>query len=250
MNAMKSKSIDCIFADPPFNLGKNYHNGHNDDLPENDYLRWSYLWIDECVRLLSEGGSLFIYCLPKWAYHFAGHLDSKLVFRHWIATSMKSTFRRGRRLYPAHYAILYFTKGEPRVFNRLRVPIPRCRMPNCRAEIHDYGGHRKYINSRGLNLSDFWDDTSPVRHKKYKFRRFNELQPRIPERCIRLSTRKGAVILDPFGGGGSSYEAAERLKRYWIGMELGDCRPIVRRMKSHSACFRKTLPRKIRRVFN
>ena len=37
---------------------------------------------------------------------------------------MKGTFSRGKKLYPAHYALLYYTKGEPRVFNRVRLPIP------------------------------------------------------------------------------------------------------------------------------
>jgi site-specific DNA-methyltransferase (adenine-specific) len=231
MKRMRKESIDCIFADPPFNLGKDYRNGQTDDLSRIEYLQWSYDWIDECVRLLANGGALFIYCLPKWAYLFASHLDPKLEFRHWIAVTMKSTYRRGRRLYPAHYAILYFTKGKPKVFNRLRIPIPKCR--KCDAEIRDYGGHRKYLNSRGLNLSDFWDDTSPVRHKKHKFRKLNELKPVIPKRCIGLSTRKRAIVFDPFGGGGSTYEAAESLNRFWIGCELADCRPIIRRMQTH-----------------
>ena len=161
MKNMNAGSVDCIFADPPFNLGKDYQNGSNDDLSEDEYLHWSYLWIDECTRVLAKGGSLFIYCLPKWAFLFASHVNSKLSFRHWIATNMKSTYRRGRRLYPAHYAILYFTKGEPKVFNRLRISRPRCR--KCHAYIRDYGGHRKYLKVRGLNLSDFWGDTSPAR---------------------------------------------------------------------------------------
>jgi len=247
MAKMKDESIDCIFADPPFNLGKDYHNGSSDNLSREEYLHWSYLWIDECVRLLAKGGSLFVYSLPKWAYLLASHVDSELTFRHWIAISMKSTFRRGRRLYPAHYAILYFTKGQPKVFNRLRVPIPKCR--KCNREIRDYGGHRQYLNSRGLNLSDFWDDTSPVRHRKLKFRSSCELKVMIPERCIRISTRKNDVIFDPFGGGGSTYEAAENSGRHWIGSELGDCQPIIRRMETYSRQKKAILPSRVREIF-
>jgi site-specific DNA-methyltransferase (adenine-specific) len=246
---MKEESIDCIFADPPFNLGKDYQNGSSDDLSREEYLNWSYLWIDQCVRLLAKGGALFVYCLPKWAYLLASHVDSELTFRHWIAVSMKSTFKRGRRLYPAHYAILYFTKGEPRVFNNLRIPIPKCRNPNCRKSIKDYGGHKKSLNARGLNLSDFWEDTSPVRHRKYKFRRASELKVMIPERCIRIATRKGDIIFDPFGGGGSTYQAAETLHRFWIGCEIGSCKPIERRLTHSRALPRKRLPEAIRGVF-
>jgi len=37
--------------------------------------------------------------------------------------------------------------------------------------------------------------------------------------------------MDPFGGGGSSYEAAQGLKRYWIGSEITDCEPIAKRLR-------------------
>ena len=49
LSKIKSESIHCVFADPPFNLKKNYHNGISDDLVEEEYLKWSFEWIDECV---------------------------------------------------------------------------------------------------------------------------------------------------------------------------------------------------------
>jgi site-specific DNA-methyltransferase (adenine-specific) len=222
--AIPAERIDAIFADPPFNLAKDYGNGKDkDNLDARDYLNWCYAWIDECVRVLKPGGSIFIYNLPQWAFHLAAHLEERgMVFRHWIAVSMKGTFPRGRKLYPAHYALLYFTKGLPTTFNRVRLPIPKCR--HCGKDVKDYGGHRKYLNPLGLNLTDFWDDTAPARHRKFKARwHVNELKPLIPGRCIEVSTKERDVVLDPFGGGGSTFEAAERLKRFWIGAEIVDC---------------------------
>jgi len=236
LRAIKSEKIDCIFADPPFNLGKDYGNVKvNDQLEKKAYLVWSYTWLEECCRVLKPGGALFVYILPRWAYHFASFLDQYLDFRHWIAISMKGTFPRGKRLYPAHYALLYFTKGSPKIFNRdeVRVPIPACR--HCGKDIKDYGGHRKYLNPKGLNLTDFWDDTSPNRHRKFKFRRINELKLAIPQRAIRISTVSNDIVLDPFGGGGSTYQAAEQLGRFWIGSEIADCSPILERLTRFSS---------------
>lgn len=232
--ALKDESVDCIFADPPFNLGKVYGNGQvKDDLETREYLKWSFAWIDECVRLVKPGGALFVYILPQWGYRFASHLEDRgMLFRHWIAVSMKGTFPRGRKLYPAHYALLYFTKGTPKTFNRIHLPVPKCR--HCGRDIKDYGGHRKYLNPKGINLTDFWEDTAPARHKKFKSRwHVNELKPMISGRCIQVSTNPQDIVLDPFGGGGSTYEAAEILDRCWIGSEITDCGPIVKRFEQN-----------------
>jgi site-specific DNA-methyltransferase (adenine-specific) len=222
--AIRDESIDTVFADPPFNLAKDYGNGkEKDDLDKGDYLKWCYRWMDECIRIVKPGGAIFIYNLPQWAFHVAAHLERQgMTFRHWIAVSMKGTFPRGRKLYPAHYALLYFTKGSPKTFNHVRLPIPKCR--HCQKDVKDYGGHRKYLNPLGINLTDFWDDTAPARHRKFKARwHVNELKPVIPARCIEISTNEGEVVLDPFGGGGSTFEAAQQLKRCWIGTEIVDC---------------------------
>jgi site-specific DNA-methyltransferase (adenine-specific) len=248
--ALKDESVDCVFADPPFNLGKNYGNGAvRDDLDKQEYLKWSLAWVGECVRLVKPGGALYIYILPQWGYHLAYHLEERgLLFRHWIALSMKGTFPRGRKLYPAHYAVLYFTKGQPKTFNRVRLPIPKCR--HCGKDIKDYGGHRKYLNPLGLNLTDFWDDTAPARHQKFKARwHINELKPMIPARCIEMSTEKGDVVLDPFGGGGSTYEAAQRLGRYFLGTEITSCIPIRERFQRHFPDYPTDPPRRLTRLF-
>ena len=250
LSLLHGESVDCFFADPPFNLGKDYGSRRvRDDRDGGEYLSWCESWLMEACRVLRPGGSLFVYSLPRWAYRFATFLDDRLDFRHWIALTMKSTYPRGRRLYPAHYALLYFTKGEPKTFARLRTPIPACR--HCGGDIRDYGGHRKALNPAGLSLTDFWDDTSPNRHRNTKARSgINELKPRIPERCIQISTEPGDVVMDPFGGGGSTFEAAQGLDRYWIGSEIGDCRPARERIrKGFPLTVRKEAPSRILEVF-
>ena len=229
MREMRSESIDCVFADPPFNLGKDYKSGFNDKVSQEQYFNWCKEWMVECCRLLKPGGAFFLYALPEIAVRFAAVLHERLVLRHWIAISMKGTYPRGKKLYPAHYALLYYTRGEPKTFNRVRLPVPTCR--HCGKEIKDYGGHRKKLNPEGLNLTDFWDDTSPNRHKKFKVRPgVNELKLMIPERAILIATQPADLVFDPFGGGGSTYQAAEKHHRNWIGSELYDCHHIETRL--------------------
>src|SRR5207249_10002494 len=60
--ALRDEVVHCAFADPPFNLGKDYGNGtEKDDLAQAEYLNWCHTWIDESVRVLRPGGSVFIY---------------------------------------------------------------------------------------------------------------------------------------------------------------------------------------------
>nr|VFK66416.1 MAG: site-specific DNA-methyltransferase (adenine-specific) [Candidatus Kentron sp. UNK]VFK72427.1 MAG: site-specific DNA-methyltransferase (adenine-specific) [Candidatus Kentron sp. UNK] len=226
----KSGVIDTIFSDPPFNIGKDYGNGFNDRLSQDEYMEWCREWILECSRVLRPGGAFFLYATPELAVRFAPIMGERLEFRHWIALTMKGTYPRGNKLYPAHYALLYYTRGKPRVFNRVRLPIQTCR--HCGKEIKDYGGHRSKMNPKGVNLTDFWDDTSPNRHKKFKVRPgVNELKLVIPERAVLISTNPGDTILDPFGGGGSTYQAAENHHRNWVGVELYDAERIRRRFE-------------------
>ena len=236
LERMKSEVIDTVFADPPFNLGKDYKNGYNDLVDRDAYLNWCKIWIRECSRVLKSGGAFFLYATPELAIQFASIMEEGLNFRHWIALTMKGTYPRGKKLYPAHYALLYYTRGTPRVFNRVRLPIEKCR--HCGKEIRDYGGHRNKMNAQGVNLTDFWTDTSPNRHAKFKVRPgVNELKSTIPERAILISTQPGDIVFDPFGGGGSTYQAAEKLHRHWIGAELHDSAHIRTRLQENYPLF-------------
>src|SRR5947208_8908187 len=50
--SVQDATVDTVFADPPFNLGKVYGGSVNDELPDHDYLNWSRRWIDECIGVL------------------------------------------------------------------------------------------------------------------------------------------------------------------------------------------------------
>lgn len=228
---LKARSVDTVFADPPFNLKKKYGKRVSDDLEDEKYLEWCRAWLRECDRVLKPGGSLFLYNLPKWNIHLASYLTTlKLDFRHWIAVEHKSSLPIQGRLYPAHYSLLYFSKGRPSRFQRIRTPIETCR--HCGGEIKDYGGHRKAMHPRGVNLKDVWTDIPPVRHRKFKSdkRLANALSTKLLERVVEISTVPGDLVLDPFGGSGTTYAVCEQRHRRWIGMEMEDTQAIVERL--------------------
>jgi site-specific DNA-methyltransferase (adenine-specific) len=226
------ESVDTVFADPPFNLGKVYGPNVNDEICEDEYIEWSQAWIDECIRVLKPGGSFFTYNLPRWNIVFGAHLmGRKMMFRHWIAISIKASLPIAGRLYPAHYSLLYYSKGKPRTFRKIRTPIETCR--HCGGEIKDYGGHRGAMNPDGVNLTDVWTDIPPVRHGKFKSKKrsANQLSTKLLSRVIHLSTSESDVVLDPFGGSGTTFDVAQHHDRYWIGSEIESCGVIIERLQ-------------------
>lgn len=234
-------SIDCVFADPPFNLGKDYGTKVDDSRAAHEYLDWCFRWADELVRVLAPGGSLFIYNLPRWNTHIAARLDGPLTFRHWIAVDMKFSLPVAGRLYPAHYSLLYFVKGrKPKRFDPPRLPLATCR--HCGGELRDYGGYKDRMNPLGVNLSDVWSDIAPVRHSRYKNRKANELSLKLMDRVLDIASAPGDLVLDPFAGAGTSLVAAELKDRHWIGIELEDVAPIRERfgdLPNESAALRR-----------
>ena len=233
MAQIPDETVDLAFADPPFNLGKAYSSRIDDSMASADYLAWCKTWLDEMIRIVKPGGSLFCWNLPKWNLPLGAYVGERLTFRHWIAVDIKYSLPIQKRLYPSHYSLLYFVKGErPAIFHPDRLPVPCCR--HCGGELRDYGGYKDKMNPKGVSLTDVWTDIPPVRHAKYKKRDANGLALKLMDRIVSMASDPGSLILDPFGGSGTTYVAAELTGRKWIGSEL-DCSAIVDRFDSLQA---------------
>jgi site-specific DNA-methyltransferase (adenine-specific) len=230
LHRVEDSTVDLVFADPPFNLNKQYAESASDCRSEREYMDWCVQWLGQLVRILKPGGSLFLYNIPKWNLRLGAWLAQTLEFRHWIAVDIKYSLPISGRLYPSHYALLYFSKGRRvNTFNPPRLPIETCR--HCGGELHDYGGYKDRMNPRGVNITDVWTDLSPVRHARFKRRTANELPLKLLDRVLDIASKEGDLVLDPFGGSGTTFVAAELKGRRWLGSELGDCSPVVARFQ-------------------
>lgn len=252
MTHMRPNSVDLVFLDPPFNIGKAYDSADvQDDVRPEIYKGLCRSWILEAINVLRPGGALFIYHLPKFLIDLGAWLNSihLINYKAWIALKMKGGFPIRGRLHPAHYGLLYYVKagGQP-TFNVVRQRSPRCR--KCKELIRDYGGYRnkysKYEDGLDLwiQISDFWDDTRPASHDKLRAIRMNELPLQIPERAILLASRPGDVVLDCFAGGGSTLQAAEEKGRKWIGIDAASYKSSLQRIKTFLESRETSVPSK------
>lgn len=60
MKNIEDKMVDIIIADPPYNIGKEFGN-KSDKQPMKEYIKWCEEWITECLRILKDDGTLYIY---------------------------------------------------------------------------------------------------------------------------------------------------------------------------------------------
>jgi site-specific DNA-methyltransferase (adenine-specific) len=239
---IRDGSIDVVFVDPPFNLGKDYKTPEFSDVMAAEMYRgWCRTWILELIRVLRPGGSFFLYHLPMWLMDFGAWLNSShlVVYKSWIALKMKSSFPMRGRIHPAHYGLLYYVKnGGTPTFNVVRAKSPVCR--SCGKLIRDYGGYKgkyeKFKDDEGVpwvQISDFWEDTRPARHQeKFRDKKVNELPVQIPERAILMASKPGDLVLDCFAGSGTTLHAAQQHGRFWIGGEFGEPVAALRRIKT------------------
>jgi site-specific DNA-methyltransferase (adenine-specific) len=234
LSSLDDASASIVFLDPPFNLGKTYSGRRKrlDKKPLELYGPWLSSLLKESTRVLAKGGLLFVYHLPIWGIQIGAELNQHLKFLHWIAVSMKNGFVRGPRLYPAHYCLLLYSKGKPRYLKRPRVPLAECR--HCGEYVKDYGGYLNLVESRGVNLSDVWEDLSPVRHANRKHRKANELPFAMLHRVVEIGHARGKLFVDPFAGSGVGLVAAARAGMHFAGCDLlpQNCEIIVRRLSS------------------
>jgi site-specific DNA-methyltransferase (adenine-specific) len=217
--------FDLAFADPPYNLDKNY--GQWDDaLADRHYLDWCHAWLAGMAAALKPGGSLFVLNLPKWAIQHAAFLQRHLDFRHWIVWDALSDPRG--KLMPAHYALLWFTKpgGKPvcnysslgsKVREGFVVPPDSsqyCLRAKCVQRRKALGDDVK------VELSDIWSDIHRIKHKRDRDAHPCQLPEKLMERIIKLASRPGDVVFDPFCGAGTTAIAAMKLGRKFVTTEL------------------------------
>ncbi len=110
--------------------------------------------LSECIRVLKNGGLLFVQGRPEYLPELGVYLDQYLNFKYWIAIE-SALQRKSSGLPTVHAAVLLFNKGNGR-FNvkRTRRPHQFCRF--CQRTLKDWGGKAHLMNPDGYVISDVW----------------------------------------------------------------------------------------------
>jgi site-specific DNA-methyltransferase (adenine-specific) len=227
LRGLEENSIDFCFADPPYNLAKKYDRW-DDALDIVSYFRWCDDWLDELARVLKPGRTCAVLNIPQWAIRHFAHLQTMLRFQNWIAWEGLSL--PVRRIMPAHYAILCFSKAEPRALPGLgQLPGKPLEQQALTALAEGYCLRtgcaqrrlREAIPDRAP-LTDLWWDIHRLKHNSRRVDHPCQLPPALMRRLIALFTWPGEVVLDPFDGSGTTSLCAAQLGRSYLGIELSE----------------------------
>jgi len=222
LRQLPSNSVDFIFTDPPYNLKKKYAS-YADDLEITDYFRWCDEWLSELARVLKPGGTVALLNIPLWTIRHFVHLQTILDYQNWIVWDALAY--PVRRIMPAHYSIVCFSKGTPRSLPGLVEPCPEdehwlrplaenyCIRAAC---INDR--HRRRISDRAM-LTDVWGDLHRLKHNSRRVDHPTQLPPTLMYRLISLFTYAGETVLDCFNGSGTTTLTAHQLGRGYVGIE-------------------------------
>jgi len=229
LSELPDKSIDLIYADPPFFSNRHYEIIWNDGAELrafqdrwkggiNHYIKWMRPRLRECHRALKDTGSMYLHC--DW--HANAHLRilmdkifGESNFRNEIiwcytfgATGQKQFSRK-------HDTIFYYTKGNKWAFNR-------------QAMLRDATSN--WAKGKRITIQDWW--TIPSINTGERIGYPTQKPEALLKRIIEASSNKGDIVLDPFCGCGTTIAVAQQLGRQWIGIDVSPtaCRMMSERL--------------------
>ena len=213
METLPDRSIDLLFADPPFNIGIKY-DIHNDSMKYDEYYDWSEKWIKETHRLLKNNGTIYIAIGDEFAAEINLILKrTGFYFRNWIVWYYTFGQSQRKKFNRAHTHIMYFTKNKEQfAFNTESIRVPSARQ-------------LVYKDKRANPLGKVPDDVWKFPRVCGTFKERVDNHPcQMPEELlgliIKASSKENDLVLDPFGGTGTTAAAAKKLKRNFITIEI------------------------------
>lgn len=220
LSKMDNDSIDMIFADPPFNVGKKY-KGYKDN--NEDYFAWCEEWIKEGFRVLKPTGTFYLMTLDKNLPETLPIMHRYGVYMNIVKWKNNSAMHNKRQYWPNSQPIIVYAKTEDYVFNTYAETRKHLEMWDKKRDARMKG-----------QLFDYWDDipyvySGSIVHKEAilepgtkKKAHLAQMPEQLPGRAIKFSTNEGDIVYDPFMGSGTTAIASVKLGRKFIGSEISE----------------------------
>ncbi len=238
LNSLKNRykeAIDCIYIDPPFNTGSDF--AYIDKFQDSTWLSLMHNRLELAYDFLSSQGSFYLHLDNNANYlgrMLLNDIFGKENFRNEIIWyySNKKMANSGNSFAKNTETILNYSKNEEYIFYRQKEPRNEPVLlskregrdgKNMRAR--DENGKVIYELSHERYVDTLWDipiigSTSTERVKNNE--NLTQKPEKLLERIIQASSDENSIVLDFFAGSGTTCAVAHKLKRKYIGIEMGE----------------------------
>jgi len=232
---MEKESVDLIYIDPPFFSNRNYEIIWGDEAEIrsfedrweggiNVYIDWMKQRVMELHRVLKPMGSFYLHC--DWhAGHYLKVMCDEIFGHHNFQNEIVWCYKLGGRPskgFPKkHDTIFFYTKSDDFQFysDAIRIPYESSGgYVSSGRKIVD--GKIYKVNPLGKVPEDWWFISALNRQSKEREGYPTQKPEALLERIIRASSKKGDMVLDAFCGCGTALAVAQKLQRYWIGIDI------------------------------
>ncbi|MBI9038418.1 MAG: adenine-specific DNA-methyltransferase [Bacteroidales bacterium] len=221
-NQIEDNSIDLIFVDPPYNIGKNF-NGRKDKWEtDKKYLDWSYFWIELLIKKLKSTGSLYIMTSTQFMPYYDIYLQDKINILSRIVWYYDSSGVQAKKYYGSMYEpILFCVKDKNNyTFNAENILVEA--KTGSKRKLIDYRKNPPQLYNTEKIPGNVWEFPR-VRYRMPEYEKHPTQKPiALLERIIKASSNEGDIILDPFSGTFTTSYVAKTLNRKSIGIEIDE----------------------------
>ena len=220
LNEIEDETIDLIFADPPYNIGKKFGKFEDKWNSEKEYIEWYCTWLELCIKKLKPSGSLYLMTSTQALPYIDIWLRKKMTILSRIVWYYDSSGVQAKKYFGSLYEpILFAVKNcKNYTFNSSDIEIEA-----------KTGSQRKLIDYRKKIPELYKSKKTPgnvwyIPRVRYRMEEYEEHPSQKPEklleRIIIASTNIGDTILDPFGGTFTTSAVAQKLGRKSISIEM------------------------------
>lgn len=224
LKLLPEKSFALLFADPPYNLTKNFGENSFKQTSFDEYENWLDSWLKDCVRLLKENASVYI--CGDWRSSSAieriglkyFNLQNRITWEREKGRGAKANWKN------ASEDIWFFTVSQNYTFNTEAVKTKRKVLApyTVGGEPKDWD-KSKEGNFRLTHPSNLWTDlTVPFWSMPENTDHPTQKPEKLLAKIILASTNENDFILDPFMGSGTTSVVAKKLNRNFCGIELDE----------------------------
>jgi site-specific DNA-methyltransferase (adenine-specific) len=219
-NCISDNSVDLLFLDPPYNIGKQFGEFVDKWASEEDYLVWCYQWLDKSLQKLKPNGSLYLMASTQAMPHFDLYLRDKLTILSRMVWHYDSSGVQAKKYYGSLYEPILFAVKNPSdyTFNADAIRIEA--KTGAQRHLIDYRKPIPAPYSTTKIPGNVWEFPR-VRYRMAEYENHPSQKPEsLLERIILASSRIDDLVLDPFAGTFTTSAVAKRLNRQSIGIEL------------------------------